>query len=122
MKRERLGRIDTAIQRALAKLISTELSDPRLAFTTVTRVEITEDLQQAKVFVSIIGDRHQARQSMEVLRRAAGFLRGGLGHAVDLRHTPELTFIEDRTTERAIALEKTFAQIQHRQEAPHDTP
>jgi ribosome-binding factor A len=109
MKRERMGRIDHELQRELARLISTELKDPRLGFTTVTRVEITNDLQKAKVFVSIIGDRHVAKQTMTALESAKGFLRGGLGHAVALRHTPELAFIEDRTTERAIALNKVLA-------------
>jgi ribosome-binding factor A len=110
MKRERMGRIDAELQRELARLISTELKDPRLGFVTVTRVEITNDLQTAKVYVSIIGDRHVAKQSMEALDHAKGFLRGELGHAVALRHTPSISFVEDRTTERAIALSKVLAQ------------
>jgi len=110
MKRERMGRIDHELQRELARLISTELKDPRLGFVTVTRVEITNDLQRAKVYVSIIGDRHVAGQSMLALENARGFLRGELGRAVALRHTPELTFVEDRTTEKAIALSKVLAQ------------
>ena len=110
MKRERMGRIDAELQRELARLISTELKDPRLGFVTVTRVEITNDLQTAKVYVSIIGDRHVAKQSMEALDHARGFLRGELGRAVALRHTPSITFVEDRTTERAIALSKVLAQ------------
>ncbi|GAC1312536.1 MAG: 30S ribosome-binding factor RbfA [Vulcanimicrobiaceae bacterium] len=109
MKRERMGRIDHELQRELARLISTELKDPRLGFTTVTRVEITNDLQKAKVFVSIIGDRHVAKQTMTALESAKGFLRGELGHAVALRHTPELSFVEDRSTEKAIALSKVLA-------------
>ena len=110
MKRERMARIDHELQRELARLISVELKDPRLGFVTVTRVEVGHDLQTAKVFVSIIGDRHVARQSMDALESAKGFLRGELGHAVNLRHTPELTFIEDRSTERAIALSAVLAK------------
>jgi ribosome-binding factor A len=105
-----MGRIDHELQRELAKLISTELKDPRLGFVTVTRVEITNDLQTAKVYVSIIGDRHVAKQSMIALESAKGFLRGELGAAVALRHTPELIFVEDRTTEKAIALTKVLAR------------
>ncbi len=116
MKRERIGRIDAAIQRALATIISRDMKDPRMAFTTVTRVEITPDLDRAKVYVSIIGDRHQAFQTMATLERASGYLRGELGHAVDLRHTPELEFIEDRSTERAIALNKTLSAINSQRE------
>lgn len=110
MKRERMARIDHELQRELARLISVELKDPRLGFVTVTRVEVGHDLRTAKVFVSIIGDRHVARQSMDALESAKGFLRGELGHAVELRHTPELTFVEDRSTERAIALSQVLAK------------
>lgn len=83
-----------------------------MGFATVTRCEVTQDLMFCKVFVSIIGDRHVARQTMDALKSAAGFIRGELGAAVALRHTPELTFVEDRTTERAIALSKTLEKAQ----------
>ena len=104
VKQQRIERIDHEIHRVLAEAIATQLKDPRLGFVTVVRVEITPDLKSAKVFVSIIGDRHVARQTMDALHSAAKFLRGELGRAVVLRRTPELTFVEDRTTERAIAL------------------
>ena len=110
MKQQRMARIDHEIQRAVAKIISEELKDPRLGFVTVTRSEITSDMMNAKVFVSIIGDRHVARQSMDALTNAAGFVRGELGALVKLRYTPEITFVEDRSTEQAIALSKTLAR------------
>jgi ribosome-binding factor A len=74
----------------------------------VTRVEITQDLKHAKVFVSIIGDRHVAKQTMDALQHASRFLRGELGREVKLRYTPQLQFVEDRSTERAINLSKTL--------------
>lgn len=112
MKQQRMARIDHEMQRVLGTLISRELTDPRLGFTTVTRVEISSDLHRAKVFVSIIGDRHVARSTMEALGHAARFLRGEVGREIALRHTPELQFVEDRTTERAIALSKTLRETQ----------
>ena len=108
MKQQRRQRIDHEMQRVLGALISLQLTDPRLGFTTVTRVEITQDLHHAKVFVSIIGDRHVARQTMDALEHAAGFLRGELGREIKLRHTPELVFVEDRSTERAINVSKAL--------------
>ncbi len=108
MKQQRLSRIDHEMQRVLGTLVSQELKDPRMGFTTVTRVEATQDLRFAKVYVSIIGDRHVARQTMDALEHASGFLRGELGHQIKLRYTPELTFVEDRSTERAIELSKTL--------------
>jgi ribosome-binding factor A len=120
VKAERRARIDHEIQREMARLIGTELKDPRLGFVTVTRVEVSHDLQHAKIYVSIIGDRHAAVQSLQALESAKGFLRGELGHAIALRHTPELAFIEDRTTERAIALSKVLAQATAASAAPAD--
>lgn len=110
MKQQRMQRIDHEIQRVLGTLISQQLKDPRLGFTTVTRVEVTQDLQHAKVFVSVIGDRHVAKQTMDALAHAARFLRGELGHEIHLRHTPELQFVEDRSAERAINLSKTLRE------------
>lgn len=110
MKKERIERIDHELQRAIAKIIDEDVKDPRMGFTTVTRVEVTQDLHTAKVFVSIIGDRHVAGQTMKALESAARFIRGEVGAQVKLRHTPELHFVEDRTTERAIALSATLAK------------
>ena len=104
MKAQRLARIDHEMQRVLGTLIAQELKDPRLGFTTVTRVEVTDDLRFAKVFVSVIGDRHVARQTLDALDHAKGFLRGEVGHKIDLRYSPELIFVEDRSTEKAIEL------------------
>lgn len=112
MKAQRQDRINHEIQRAVAKIVDEHLRDPRLGFVTVTRAEITQDMKNCKVFVSIIGDRHVARQSMDALEHAANFIRGELGNAVDLRYTPELAFVEDRSTERAIELSKTLARAQ----------
>ena len=121
MKAQRMARIDHEIQRILGTLISQELQDPRLAFVTVTRVEVSDDLRHCKVFVGIIGDRHQVRQSMDALAHASRFLRGELGHKIDLRHTPELLFVEDRSAERAIALAKALRDDAQRHAAEmHD--
>ena len=62
-----MARIDAEIQRAVAKIIGEDVKDPRMGFVTVTRVAISSDMMTCKVFVSIIGDRHVARQSMDAL-------------------------------------------------------
>ena len=111
MNKQRLGRIDTELQRAIGKIISEDVKDPRLGFVTVTHVAVTPDLRFAKVFVSVIGDRHVAKQSMDALNSAAKFIRHEVGESVDLRYTPELSFVEDRTTERAIAVTETLERV-----------
>ncbi|HEY8322178.1 MAG TPA: 30S ribosome-binding factor RbfA [Candidatus Baltobacteraceae bacterium] len=110
MKQQRLEKINHEMQRVIGTLITTELRDPRLGFATVTRVEVSDDLKHAKVYTSVIGDRHVARQTLDALGHAAGFLRGELGHRIDLRYTPELTFVEDRSAEKAIELAKTLRE------------
>src|SRR5579862_1836820 len=110
MKAQRIAKIDHEIQRVLGTIVSQELQDPRLAFVTVTRAEVSDDLHYCKVFVSVIGDRHQARQSLDALQHAGRFLRGELGRKIELRHTPELIFVEDRSAERAIELAKTLRE------------
>ena len=110
MKAQRIARIDHEVQRVLGMLITQELKDPRLGFVTVTRAEVSDDLHQCKVFVSVIGDREQARRSFDALRHAAGFLRGELGRRIDLRHTPQLVFVEDRSAERAIEIAKQLRE------------
>ena len=110
MKQQRLEKINHEMQRVLGTLITTELRDPRMGFATVTRVEVSDDLKHAKVFASVIGDRHVARQTLDALEHASRFLRGELGHRIDLRYTPELTFIEDRSAEKAIELAKTLRE------------
>jgi ribosome-binding factor A len=117
VKVQRIAKIDHEIQRILGTLISRELQDPRLAFVTVTHVEVSDDLRRCKVFVSVIGDRHQARQSLDALKHASRFLRGELGHKIELRYTPELVFLEDRSAERAIELAKML-----RDASPPATP
>jgi ribosome-binding factor A len=118
VKQQRIAKIDHEIQRILGTLITQELRDPRLGFVTVTRVEITDDLHHCKVFVSVIDDRHVARQTLDALGHAAGFLRGELGHRIDVRATPALTFIEDRSAERAIELARTLREDAARNAAP----
>jgi ribosome-binding factor A len=117
MNAQRMAKIDHEIQRILGTLISQELQDPRLAFVTVTRAEVSDDLRHCKVHVSVIGDRQAAQLSLEALRHASRFLRGELGRKIDLRHTPELIFLEDRSAERAIALAKTLRDALAKDEA-----
>jgi len=124
VKQQRLEKINHEMQRVIGTLITTELRDPRLGFATVTRVEVSDDLKHAKVYTSVIGDRHVARQTLDALEHASGFLRGELGHRIDLRYTPELTFIEDRSAEKAIELAKTLREQAERaaMTAPVPTP
>ena len=94
MASNRIGRINEEIQRELASLIPT-VKDPRVSgMISVTAVNTTPDLKYAKVYISVL-DKQDCEQVLKGLKSAAGYLRRELGHTLNLRSTPELTFIRD---------------------------
>ena len=99
MPGNRIGRINEEIQRELAALIPT-VKDPRVTgMISVTRVDATRDLRYARVYVSML-DKSSAKEVVKGIKSAAGYLRREVGHALDLRYTPELLFIEDDSIDR----------------------
>ena len=94
MASNRIGRINEEIQRELASLIP-NVKDPRVTgMISITAVDTTPDLRYAKVYVSML-DKRDCTQVLKGLKSASGWLRRELGHALQLRYTPELSFIED---------------------------
>ena len=96
MPSNRIGRINEEIQREMSSLIRT-VKDPRVAdagMVSVTAVETTQDLKYAKIYVSVL-DKTASAQALKGLKSATGYLRRELGRALNLRHTPELTFFRD---------------------------
>jgi len=88
-------RVNTQLQAELAGLIRTELSDPRIAGVTVTGVDVSPDMRQAKVTVSLLGPDEQLKEAVKGLNRAAGKLRHGLSQRMRLRIVPSLRFVPD---------------------------
>jgi ribosome-binding factor A len=98
----RTQRIADQMQRELAELIQREIKDPRLGMATVNDVKVSKDLSYADVYVTVlnianIDDEAAAETSVDVLRNAAGFLRGELSRRIQLRVMPHLRFHYDRT-------------------------
>ena len=100
MASNRIGRINEEIQRELSSLFRT-LKDPRVqgGMVTITHVDTTTDLRYAKVFISIL-DKSDEQQVMRGLKSAAGWLRRELGHRLQLRYTPELSFVLDESIDK----------------------
>ena len=105
---ERLGH---EIRVILAELISRHVKDPRIGFVTVTRVEMTPDLHHARIFTSVLGTPEEQESSIEGLSSAAGFLRHEIGHRLNLRRAPELTFILDHGAEAVERIEMLLQQL-----------
>ena len=100
MTASRPERVGEQVRAELCALLRTSASDPALALVTVTHVRMTRDLQHARVYDPPPGDAAARRQAGRGLRRAASFLRGGLGRRLRLRHVPDLTFAHDDSIER----------------------
>jgi ribosome-binding factor A len=98
----RAKRVGQQIQRALSELIRRELRDPRLGMITLTEVRMSPDLSYAKIYYSVLGaDPHLSQQ---ILTQAADMLRGPLGRALGIRHSPELRFTQDELIESGARL------------------
>ncbi|MBR6897691.1 MAG: 30S ribosome-binding factor RbfA [Lachnospiraceae bacterium] len=105
-------RINGEVQKELSQLISSEVKDPRIhPFTSVTGAEVSPDLKYAKIYVSVLGDEQDKKDTLEGLRSCAGFLRSRLAATVNLRNTPELTFIMDESIEYGINMSKKIEEV-----------
>src|SRR5690554_6739770 len=88
----RPNRVGEQMKKELSDIIGRKIKDPRIGFVTVTDVEVTGDLQQAKVFISVLGDEEEKEDSLVGLAKANGFIRSEIGQRIRLRKTPEITF------------------------------
>ena len=99
MASNRMGRINEEIQREMSSLIRT-VKDPRVTgMISVTAVETTPDLKFAKIYISVL-DKSDCAQVLKGLKSASGYLRRELGRSLNLRNTPELTFVQDDSIDK----------------------
>lgn len=87
------------MKKELSDIIGRKIKDPRVGFVTVTDVQVTGDLQQAKVFISVLGDDEKRQDTLIGLAKAKGFIRSEIGRRIRLRKTPELFFEFDESME-----------------------
>lgn len=100
----RQAKVGEMIKRELAEILQKEMRDPRLAMVTVTGVDVARDFTVAKVFISSLGTPEEKAAAIKALQGAAGFLRGHLGKAIELRAVPVLVFRYDTGIERGIQM------------------
>ena len=116
----RPDRVGDQIRQELAELIAREVHDPGIGFLTITRVKLTPDLQNARVYYTTIGDEKARKETARALGRATPFLRRQIGRRLRLKHTPELEFFYDESIERQDRIERILLDIQaERAEHPH---
>jgi ribosome-binding factor A len=104
MKTHRLARVAEAVREVASETILFELRDPRVKGVTVTRAEISGDLQHAKVYVSLMGSPAEQKLTMHGLKNAAGFVQSKLAKRLQTRFTPTVRFIEDEGVKKSIEM------------------
>ena len=102
MKTHRLARVAEAIREVASETILFELRDPRVKGVTVTRAEVSGDLQHAKVFVSIMGTEKEQKLTLRGLKHAAGFVQSKLADRLQTRYTPQVTFVLDEGVKKSL--------------------
>ena len=112
----RLERVQELMKQELSKIILQDLKDPRIGFVTVTAVDVSSDLRNAKVYVSLMGSEQQIADSWRGLQSSRGFLRREIGHRVRLRYTPELTLELDKSVDYGVHIQELLQQIKKDEE------
>ena len=107
-------RINSEVQREMSQIIREDIKDPRIH-------PMTSDLKFAKIYVSVLGDDEAKEKTMEGLKKSAAYARHQLAHRMNLRNTPELTFILDTSIEYGVEMSKKIRELNHRDEDGGDS-
>jgi ribosome-binding factor A len=124
MKHHRLARVAEAIREAASEAILFHLRDPRVKFTTVTRAEVSADLQHAKVYVSVMGSDRDRSLTLHGLKSAAGFIQSKVGDRMKSRYVPILEFVIDEGVRNSMEVARLLAEERARsgtEEDRHET-
>ncbi|QDV75513.1 30S ribosome-binding factor RbfA [Botrimarina mediterranea] len=117
MSSRRVLKAAEAIREVVSMTILTGLRDPRVANVTVTRVEVSPDMRNAKVHVSVMGSEAKQNLAIKGLESSAGYLQSKIGDRIDTRYTPKLVFKLDDGVKKSIAIAKMLAEV-----LPQDEP
>lgn len=110
-------RVNSEVQREMSQIIREDLKDPRIhPMTSVMSVEVTPDLKYAKVFVSVLGDDEAKEKTMAGLQKSAAYARHQLARRMNLRNTPELTFVLDTSIEYGVRMSRRIEELNHGQQ------
>lgn len=112
MNKTRIARIASEIKKEVSMIINTELKDSRIApITSITEVDLTDDLQACKIYVSVLGSDFEKSETIEGLKNSTGFIKRELGKRLNLRHIPDIKFILDEHLENALKLDKLIDDV-----------
>ena len=105
-------RINGEVKKDLSRIISREIKDPRISpMNSVVSVEVAPDLKSCKVYISVLGDEEAQKNTQEGLNSALGYIRRELARTINLRNTPEITFIMDQSIEYGVNMSKLIDDV-----------
>ena len=111
-------RINGEVQRVLAEVIRGEIKDPRICpLTSVVAVEVAPDLKTCKAWISVLGDEEARENTYKGLKSAEGYIRNRLDKTINLRNTPEITFIMDKSIEYGVNMSRKIDEVMEEQSA-----
>jgi ribosome-binding factor A len=123
----RLLKVNESVKEVVSAVVADGLKDPRVGFVTVTGVETSSDLRHAKVYVSVLGGQRERAATMDGLRASHGYLQARVNAALHMKRTPQLVFVYDDTTDKAMHIERllkreaeVLGELPPEPEAPQD--
>jgi ribosome-binding factor A len=117
MSARRLLKAAEAIREVVSMAILTEVRDPRVQNVTVLGVEVTPDMREAKVLVSIMGSESQQRTVLNGLQNSVGFLQSKIADRIETRYVPRLSFVMDEGVKKSVAVQQILEQIAKERQA-----
>jgi len=120
MDYKRSTRVAELLREVLSEIIATQLKDPAVGRITITRVKLSDDLKNARVFFSMLGDEQQRQSAVAGLKRASRFLRAETARKISLRHAPELLFTYDDTLDYVENIENLIKKIHEKEARPEE--
>lgn len=108
----KLTKINNEVMRALGNIIHSEIKDPRInPLTSVVAAEVSPDLKTCKAYISVLGDVKSQQDTIKGLKSAEGYIRTLLAKSVNLRNTPQITFISDQSIEYGVNMSKLIDEV-----------
>lgn len=108
----RIIRINQEVMQELSSILRGDLKDPRISpLTSVVKVDTTPDLKFCKVFISVMGEEKEQKETIEGLKNSAGHVRSELAHRINLRSTPQLTFVLDHSIEYGVEISALIDKV-----------
>ncbi|MHB8927765.1 MAG: 30S ribosome-binding factor RbfA [Bacillota bacterium] len=117
MSQTRIERLNAAFQEEISDILRSETKDPRVGFVSVTRVDLTQDMRQARVYVSVLGPEEDREASLEGLKSAAGFIRSEVARRIRLRYAPEILFRLDDSIVHGVRIMELLNQVKREEGA-----